>query len=162
MYFSTCGRTVAITVGVLGAACTALLVAAFTKQIELSSNEKYVLDATTDIHLASQLKYHAADIIQAAWLKFKYKRLGKGKLIRTHQRRLFRAIKALRDTQAEKLDLSVNAVSLLDVSKDVMKIKTTVKKMESNFSKLESLLNDIDQRTKVIYGSITESQDTPL
>ncbi len=162
LYCSSCGRGVSISVGILGAVCTALLVAAITKKIELSSNEKYVLDATTDIHLTSDLKYHAADIIQAAWLKHKHKRLGKSDIVRHQHKRLHRGIKHLRETKADKLDLSANAITLLDVSKDVIKIKATVKKMEYNFSKLESLLADIDQRTKAIYGSVTDSQDTAL
>ena len=153
--------------GVFGAACTALLVAAVTSKIELSSNEKYVLNATSDIQLSKDLKSRAAEIIQAAWCRYKFKKVGEHRLIRKHQRRLIKAIRALQESKAERLDLSANAVSLLDVSKKqssmsdnmaFIKLKQTqiesrVANIEDRFTGLENLLTEMNQRLSTLCDS---------
>ncbi len=150
--------------GIFGAACTALLVATVMSKIELSSNEKYVLNATTEIQLSKDLKARAAEIIQAAWLRYKYKKLGSQPRIRKHQRRLFKAISGLQEAKAEKLDLSAHAVSLLDVSKKQItmadnmsalklkqnQIENRMTNMEKRFDGVESLLAEINHRLKMI------------
>ncbi len=133
-------------------------------KIELSSNEKYVLNATTDIQLSKDLQSRAAEIIQAAWCRYKYKKLGDQPRIRKHQRRLFKAISGLQEAKAERLDLNAHAVSLLDVSKkqinmadsmSALKLKQTqiesrMANMEKRFDGVESLLAEINHRLKMI------------
>ena len=53
--------------GVFAAMCTALLIAAITQKIELTSNERFHLRTLTDIRLRENAKTAAAQIIQAAW-----------------------------------------------------------------------------------------------
>ncbi len=131
---------------------------------ELSSNEKYVLNATTALQLSKDLKSRAAEIIQAAWCRYKFKKLGRQRLIRKHQRRLFKAINALGEAKAERLDLSANAISLLDISKkqfamsDNMtlmrkkqtEIESRISSIETRFFTMEALLAEVNHRLKII------------
>ncbi|RUS91907.1 hypothetical protein EGW08_000309, partial [Elysia chlorotica] len=90
-----CGRGIAISVGVMGAGCTALIVAVIARKLELSRAEKHVHYFMMDTQLTKRLKNAAANVLRETWLIYRYTKLVKKvnvSKVRTHQRKFLQAI----------------------------------------------------------------------
>ncbi|XP_063928446.1 small conductance calcium-activated potassium channel protein isoform X4 [Zophobas morio] len=92
-----CGRGIAVSTGIMGAGCTALLVAVVSRKLELTRAEKHVHNFMMDTQLTKRLKNAAANVLRETWLIYKHTRLVKrvnpGR-VRTHQRKFLLAIYA--------------------------------------------------------------------
>ncbi|XP_049310590.1 small conductance calcium-activated potassium channel protein isoform X15 [Bactrocera dorsalis] len=92
-----CGRGITLTCGMVGAGCTALLVAVVSRKLELTRAEKHVHNFMMDTQLTKRLKNAAANVLRETWLIYKHTRLVKrvnpGR-VRTHQRKFLLAIYA--------------------------------------------------------------------
>ncbi|XP_067638124.1 small conductance calcium-activated potassium channel protein isoform X6 [Eurosta solidaginis] len=92
-----CGRGIAVSTGIMGAGCTALLVAVVSRKMELTRAEKHVHNFMMDTQLTKRLKNAAANVLRETWLIYKHTRLVKrvnpGR-VRTHQRKFLLAIYA--------------------------------------------------------------------
>ncbi|KAI5725919.1 hypothetical protein M8J77_021718 [Diaphorina citri] len=92
-----CGRGIAVTTGIMGAGCTALLVAVVSRKMELTRAEKHVHNFMMDTQLTKRLKNAAANVLRETWLIYKHTRLVKrvnAGRVRTHQRKFLLAIYA--------------------------------------------------------------------
>ncbi|KAL3317041.1 Small conductance calcium-activated potassium channel protein 2, partial [Cichlidogyrus casuarinus] len=115
-----CGRTIAISAGVMGSSCTALVVAVFARKLELSKAEKHVIHFMMENKLTKQVKYYAANVLRETWLIYKYTKLAKrvnASKVRTHQRKFLRAIHGLRQTKMDHRKVQESANTLVDLAK---------------------------------------------
>ncbi|TPP65124.1 Small conductance calcium-activated potassium channel protein [Fasciola gigantica] len=90
-----CGRAIALATGVMGSACTALIVAVFARKLELSKAEKHVIHFMMENQLNKKVKNYAANVLRETWLIYKYTKLAKrvdASKVRAHQRKFLRAI----------------------------------------------------------------------
>ncbi|EDX17131.1 GD16728, partial [Drosophila simulans] len=118
-----CGRGIAVSTGIMGAGCTALLVAVVSRKLELTRAEKHVHNFMMDTQLTKRLKNAAANVLRETWLIYKHTRLVKrvnpGR-VRTHQRKFLLAIYALRKVKMDQRKLMDNANTITDMAKEHM------------------------------------------
>ncbi|CAL1546072.1 unnamed protein product [Lymnaea stagnalis] len=117
-----CGRGVAITVGVMGSGCTALVVAVIARKLELSRAEKHVHYFMMDTQLTKRLKNAAANVLRETWLIYRYTKLVKKvnvSKVRSHQRKFLQAIHSLRRVKMDQRKLTENQSTLVDMAKNM-------------------------------------------
>ncbi|XP_076465722.1 small conductance calcium-activated potassium channel protein 2-like isoform X2 [Babylonia areolata] len=115
-----CGRGIAIAVGTMGAAVTALVVAVIARKLELSRAEKHVHNFMMDTQLTKRLKNAAANVLRETWLIYKYTKLVKkvnANKVRSHQRKFLQAIHSLRRVKMDQRKLMENQSTLVDMAK---------------------------------------------
>ncbi|KAL5110995.1 Small conductance calcium-activated potassium channel protein [Taenia crassiceps] len=143
-----CGRAISIVAGVLGSLCTALVVAVFAKQLELSRAEKHVIQFMMENALAKKMKHYAANVLRETWLIYKYTKLVKklnASTIRKHQRKFLRAIHGLRHVKLEQRKLQDNANTLIDLAKTQSIMNDTVSEMRIQHTRLQLRLDAIEE-----------------
>ncbi|XP_078618291.1 small conductance calcium-activated potassium channel protein 2-like isoform X1 [Branchiostoma floridae x Branchiostoma japonicum] len=114
-----CGRGIALITGIMGAGCTALVVAVIARKLELTRAEKHVHNFMMDTQLTKRIKNAAANVLRETWLIYKYRKLDRNHAkIRTHQRKFLQAIHQLRRVKMEKRKLSDQANTLVDLAKN--------------------------------------------
>ncbi|KAK6188233.1 hypothetical protein SNE40_004459 [Patella caerulea] len=117
-----CGRGIAIATGVMGAGCTALVVAVIARKLELSRAEKHVHNFMMDTQLQKRLKNAAANVLRETWLIYKYTKLVQkvhASKVRAHQRKFLQAIHSLRRVKMDQRKLTENQSTLIDMAKTV-------------------------------------------
>ncbi|KAI3381917.1 hypothetical protein SNEBB_010692 [Seison nebaliae] len=152
------GRIVCVMSGLMGAFCTALVVAVLARKLELSRAEKHVHNFMMDTALNKQLKNTAANILRETWLIYKYthlvKKISKAR-VRLHQRKFLRAIHRFRRVKLDQRKLTENANSLTDMAKVQNNIYETV----SNFSEFNAAINqrmgELENNVKMIQKQFT-------
>ncbi|KAJ0066168.1 hypothetical protein NL108_001402, partial [Boleophthalmus pectinirostris] len=89
-----CGKAVCLLTGVMGVACTAMLVAVVTKKLALNKGEKHVHFFMLDIQISKRIRHAAANVLRECWLLHRAN-LSKGNRgeHRRHQRCLLEAIR---------------------------------------------------------------------
>ncbi|KZC13046.1 Small conductance calcium-activated potassium channel protein [Dufourea novaeangliae] len=141
-----CGRGIAVSTGIMGAGCTALLVAVVSRKLELTRAEKHVHNFMMDTQLTKRLKNAAANVLRETWLIYKYtqkvKRVNPGR-VRTHQRKFLLAIYALRKVKMDQRKLMDNANTITDMAKTQNAVYEIVSDMSSRQNDLESRLEDL-------------------
>uniref|UniRef100_A0A0K2TYP9 Calmodulin-binding domain-containing protein n=1 Tax=Lepeophtheirus salmonis TaxID=72036 RepID=A0A0K2TYP9_LEPSM len=106
--------------GMMGAGCTALLVAVVSRKLELTRAEKHVHNFMMDTQLTKRLKNAAANVLRETWLIYKHTKLVKRvspSRVRTHQRKFLLAIYALRKVKMDQRKLMDNANTITDMAK---------------------------------------------
>ncbi|XP_036363670.1 small conductance calcium-activated potassium channel protein 2-like [Octopus sinensis] len=169
-----CGRTIAIATGVMGAGCTALVVAVIARKLELSRAEKHVHNFMMDTQLTKRLKNAAANVLRETWLIYKYTKLVKkvnASRVRSHQRKFLQAIHSLRRVKMDQRKLNENQNTLVDMAKGIgnagldpltrgiyisiphaqyqqtqVQIQELVTDMHSNQSSLEKRVTKLEER----------------
>ncbi|XP_008574920.1 PREDICTED: small conductance calcium-activated potassium channel protein 1 isoform X2 [Galeopterus variegatus] len=84
-----CGKGVCLLTGIMGAGCTALVVAVVARKLELTKAEKHVHNFMMDTQLTKRVKNAAANVLRETWLIYKHTRLVKKPdqaRVRKHQR----------------------------------------------------------------------------
>ncbi|XP_070102709.1 small conductance calcium-activated potassium channel protein 1 isoform X6 [Equus przewalskii] len=90
-----CGKGVCLLTGIMGAGCTALVVAVVARKLELTKAEKHVHNFMMDTQLTKRVKNAAANVLRETWLIYKHTRLVKKPdhaRVRKHQRKFLQAI----------------------------------------------------------------------
>uniref|UniRef100_A0A4W3H370 Potassium intermediate/small conductance calcium-activated channel, subfamily N, member 1a n=1 Tax=Callorhinchus milii TaxID=7868 RepID=A0A4W3H370_CALMI len=90
-----CGKGVCLLTGIMGAGCTALVVAVVARKLELTKAEKHVHNFMMDTQLSKRVKNAAANVLRETWLIYKYTKLVKKidhAKVRKHQRKFLQAI----------------------------------------------------------------------
>ncbi|XP_074651328.1 small conductance calcium-activated potassium channel protein 2-like isoform X2 [Tubulanus polymorphus] len=152
-----CGRTIAIATGVMGAGCTALVVAVLARKLELTRAEKHVHNFMMDTQLTKRLKNKAANVLRETWLIYKYTKLVKrvnASRVRTHQRKFLQAIHGLRRVKMDQRKLMDNANTLVDMAKTQSNIYEVVTEMHSNHSKLDDRVTKIESKLNTLQEQI--------
>ncbi|XP_048198519.1 small conductance calcium-activated potassium channel protein 1 isoform X2 [Perognathus longimembris pacificus] len=84
-----CGKGVCLLTGIMGAGCTALVVAVVARKLELTKAEKHVHNFMMDTQLTKRVKNAAANVLRETWLIYKHTRLVRKPdpaRVRKHQR----------------------------------------------------------------------------
>uniref|UniRef100_A0A8C9RYW5 Potassium calcium-activated channel subfamily N member 2 n=1 Tax=Scleropages formosus TaxID=113540 RepID=A0A8C9RYW5_SCLFO len=90
-----CGKGVCLLTGIMGAGCTALVVAVVAKKLELTKAEKHVHNFMMDTQLTKRVKNTAANVLRETWLIYKNTKLVRKMdhaKVRKHQRKFLQAI----------------------------------------------------------------------
>ncbi|XP_011505136.1 PREDICTED: small conductance calcium-activated potassium channel protein [Ceratosolen solmsi marchali] len=144
-----CGRGIAVSTGMMGAGCTALLVAVVSRKLELTRAEKHVHNFMMDTQLTKRLKNAAANVLRETWLIYKHTRLVKrvnpGR-VRTHQRKFLLAIYALRKVKMDQRKLMDNANTITDMAKTQNTVYEIVSDMSSRQDALEERLIGLEEK----------------
>ncbi|KAM6041558.1 small conductance calcium-activated potassium channel protein 1 isoform 3-T4 [Chlamydotis macqueenii] len=72
-----CGKGVCLLTGIMGAGCTALVVAVVARKLELTKAEKHVHNFMMDTQLTKRVKNAAANVLRETWLIYKHTKLVK-------------------------------------------------------------------------------------
>ncbi|XP_033749598.1 small conductance calcium-activated potassium channel protein 1-like [Pecten maximus] len=154
-----CGRAIAIATGVMGAGCTALVVAVMARKLELSRAEKHVHNFMMDTQLTKRMKNAAANVLRETWLIYKYTKLVKkvdGSKVRAHQRKFLQAIHSLRKIKMGQRKLLENQNTLVDMAKTQTQISDTVMEINSNQTSLERRVNKIEEKLAGLQGTLDQ------
>ncbi|XP_070504028.1 small conductance calcium-activated potassium channel protein-like isoform X3 [Chironomus tepperi] len=148
-----CGRGIAVSTGIMGAGCTALLVAVVSRKLELTRAEKHVHNFMMDTQLTKRLKNAAANVLRETWLIYKHTRLVKrvnpGR-VRTHQRKFLLAIYALRKVKMDQRKLMDNANTITDMAKTSNTVYEIVSDMSSRQDALEERLSGLEDKLQTL------------
>nr|XP_037874272.1 small conductance calcium-activated potassium channel protein isoform X3 [Bombyx mori] len=163
-----CGRGITLTCGMVGAGCTALLVAVVSRKLELTRAEKHVHNFMMDTQLTKRLKNAAANVLRETWLIYKHTRLVKrvhpGR-VRTHQRKFLLAIYALRKVKMDQRKLMDNANTITDMAKDPFLLQTqnTVYEIVSDMSTrqdtIEERLTSLEEKLTTLQEQVNSLPD---
>ncbi|XP_047231441.1 small conductance calcium-activated potassium channel protein 1b isoform X1 [Girardinichthys multiradiatus] len=115
-----CGKGVCLLTGIMGAGCTALVVAVVARKSELTRAEKHVHNFMMDTQLYKKIKNTAANVLRETWLIYKNTKLVKKidhARVRQHQRKFLQAIHQLRRLKMEQRKLTDQANTVADLAK---------------------------------------------
>ncbi|XP_051168825.1 small conductance calcium-activated potassium channel protein isoform X3 [Leptopilina boulardi] len=144
-----CGRGIAVSTGIMGAGCTALLVAVVSRKLELTRAEKHVHNFMMDTQLTKRLKNAAANVLRETWLIYKHTRLVKRvnpSRVRTHQRKFLLAIYSLRKVKMDQRKLMDNANTVTDMAKVQNNVHELVSDMSTRQTTLEERLVNLEEK----------------
>ncbi|KAG5672749.1 hypothetical protein PVAND_002846 [Polypedilum vanderplanki] len=148
-----CGRGIAVSTGIMGAGCTAFLVALLSRKLELTRAEKHVHNFMMDTQLTKRLKNAAANVLRETWLIYKHTRLVKrvnpGR-VRTHQRKFLLAIYALRKVKMDQRKLMDNANTITDMAKTQNTVYEIVSDMATRQDALEERIAGLEEKIQTI------------
>ncbi|XP_071649023.1 small conductance calcium-activated potassium channel protein isoform X3 [Temnothorax longispinosus] len=156
-----CGRGIAVSTGMMGAGCTALLVAVVSRKLELTRAEKHVHNFMMDTQLTKRLKNAAANVLRETWLIYKHTRLVKrvnpGR-VRTHQRKFLLAIYALRKVKMDQRKLMDNANTITDMAKTQNTVYEIVSDMSTRHDTMEERLEGLQNHLVGLEEKLTSLQ----
>lgn len=144
-----CGRGIAVSTGIMGAGCTALLVAVVSRKLELTRAEKHVHNFMMDTQLTKRLKNAAANVLRETWLIYKHTRLVtrvNPSRVRTHQRKFLLAIYSLRKVKMDQRKLMDNANTITDMAKVQNNVHELVSDMSTRQTTLEERLVNLEEK----------------
>ncbi|XP_074138093.1 small conductance calcium-activated potassium channel protein 2 isoform X4 [Sminthopsis crassicaudata] len=167
-----CGKGVCLLTGIMGAGCTALVVAVVARKLELTKAEKHVHNFMMDTQLTKRVKNAAANVLRETWLIYKNTKLVKKidhSRVRKHQRKFLQAIHQLRSVKMEQRKLNDQANTLVDLVKtqsimydmisDLNERSEEIdKRVITLENKLESLIGNIQALPELISQTITKQQ----
>uniref|UniRef100_A0A668TTW7 Calmodulin-binding domain-containing protein n=1 Tax=Oreochromis aureus TaxID=47969 RepID=A0A668TTW7_OREAU len=132
-----CGKGVCLLTGIMGAGCTALVVAVVAKKLELTKAEKHVHNFMMDTQLTKRVKNTAANVLRETWLIYKNTKLVRKMdhaRVRKHQRKfLQRVLSLLFQTQ--------NIME--DMEKRIALLETKLETLLSNLQALPGLISQV-------------------
>ncbi|XP_069796644.1 small conductance calcium-activated potassium channel protein 3 isoform X2 [Narcine bancroftii] len=180
-----CGKGVCLLTGIMGAGCTALVVAVVARKLELTKAEKHVHNFMMDTQLTKRIKNAAANVLRETWLIYKHTKLLKKidhAKVRKHQRKFLQAIHQLRNVKMEQRKLSDQANTLVDLSKmqtimydlitelndrgedlekQIVSLENKLEGLTSSLQALPSLIADTLRQQQHLAGSVTEAGSSP-
>ncbi|KAG5856422.1 hypothetical protein ANANG_G00007790 [Anguilla anguilla] len=148
-----CGKGVCLITGIMGAGCTALVVAVVARKLELTRAEKHVHNFMMDTQLTKRIKNSAANVLRETWLIYKHTKLAKKidhSRVRKHQRKFLQAIHQLRSVKMEQRKLNAERdvradVGLNDRGEDLerqmLSLEQRVEQLTAGFSALPAHLS---------------------
>ncbi|XP_073960434.1 small conductance calcium-activated potassium channel isoform X10 [Choristoneura fumiferana] len=157
-----CGRGIAVSTGIMGAGCTALLVTVASRKLELTRAEKHVHNFMMETQLTKKLKNAAANVLRETWLIYKHTRLVKrvhpGR-VRTHQRKFLLAIYALRKVKMDQRKLMDNANTITDMAKTQNTVYEIVSDMSSRQDSIEERLTSLEEKLTSLQEQVNSLPD---
>ncbi|XP_015784523.1 small conductance calcium-activated potassium channel protein-like isoform X2 [Tetranychus urticae] len=144
-----CGRGIAVTTGLMGAGCTALVVAVIARKLELTRAEKRVHNFMMETQLNKRLKNSAANVLRETWLIYKNSKLVQKvspSRIRNHQRKFLLAIYSLRKVKMDLVKLNDNTNTISDIAKIQTEVRDIVLDMNSRQEILEERIVVLEER----------------
>ncbi|XP_038077049.1 small conductance calcium-activated potassium channel protein 2-like isoform X2 [Patiria miniata] len=154
-----CGRGVSVITGIMGAGCTALVVAVLATKLELSRAEKHVHNFMMDTQLTKRLKNAAANVLRETWLIYKYTKLVKNvssRRIRKHQRKFLSAIHKLRKTKLDQRKLADEASTVVDMAKTQNIMFEMVSDMHATRSGIDERVSSLEQKLERLQTTLED------
>ncbi|XP_043833486.1 small conductance calcium-activated potassium channel protein 1 isoform X2 [Dromiciops gliroides] len=165
-----CGKGVCLLTGIMGAGCTALVVAVVARKLELTKAEKHVHNFMMDTQLTKRVKNAAANVLRETWLIYKHTKLVRKPdhaRVRKHQRKFLQAIhqaQKLRSVKMEQRKLSDQANTLVDLAKTqnvmydmVAELQGRSEDLEKRIAALETKLDTLGAALQALPGLITQA-----
>ncbi|XP_058870134.1 small conductance calcium-activated potassium channel protein 2-like isoform X3 [Acipenser ruthenus] len=152
-----CGKGVCLLTGIMGAGCTALVVAVVARKLELTKAEKHVHNFMMDTQLCKRVKNTAANVLRETWLIYKYTKLVKKidhARVRKHQRKFLQAIHQLRSVKMEQRKLNDQANSLVDLAKTQNVMYDLVSELQERSEDLDKRIGTMEDKLDSITGSL--------
>ncbi|CAH8856614.1 unnamed protein product [Trichobilharzia szidati] len=160
---TNCGRAISVLAGVMGSACTALVVAVVARKLELTRAEKHVHNFMQDNKFYKNLRHSAANVLRETWLFYKYTRLVKrvkpGR-VRRHQRKFLTAISRLRKAKDNQRKLKEDASSMVDLAKLQTSIYDTVNYIRADQTIFVQRLLAVEKCMASIQAYVNQMSDT--
>ncbi|XP_053286584.1 small conductance calcium-activated potassium channel protein 1 isoform X1 [Pleuronectes platessa] len=167
-----CGKGVCLLTGIMGAGCTALVVAVVARKSELTRAEKHVHNFMMDTQLYKKVKNTAANVLRETWLIYKNTKLVKKidhARVRHHQRKFLQAIHQLRRVKMEQRKLTDQANTVADLAKTQNMMYDLVSELQHRSeeldgrivaleAKLDSILLSVQSLPIVLSQAITKLQ----
>ncbi|XP_037626382.1 small conductance calcium-activated potassium channel protein 1b [Sebastes umbrosus] len=167
-----CGKGVCLLTGIMGAGCTALVVAVVARKSELTRAEKHVHNFMMDTQLYKKIKNTAANVLRETWLIYKNTKLVKKvdrARVRHHQRKFLQAIHQLRRVKMEQRKLTDQANTVADLAKTqnmmydlVVELQHRSEELDRRIvaleEKLDSILLSVQSLPVVLSQAITKLQ----
>ncbi|XP_056142417.1 small conductance calcium-activated potassium channel protein 3 isoform X4 [Lampris incognitus] len=153
-----CGKGVCLLTGIMGAGCTALVVAVVARKLELTKAEKHVHNFMMDTQLTKRIKNAAANVLRETWLIYKHTKLMKKidhSKVRKHQRKFLQAIHQLRSVKMEQRKLSDQANTLVDLSKMQSVMYELMSELNDRSEDLERQMLSLEQRVEQLTAGFT-------
>ncbi|XP_028718407.1 small conductance calcium-activated potassium channel protein 1 isoform X1 [Peromyscus leucopus] len=155
-----CGKGVCLLTGIMGAGCTALVVAVVARKLELTKAEKHVHNFMMDTQLTKRVKNAAANVLRETWLIYKHSRLVRkpdhGR-VRKHQRKFLQAIhqaQKLRSVKIEQGKVNDQANTLADLAKAQSIAYEVVSELQAQQEELEARLASLESRLDALGASL--------
>ncbi|XP_064030863.1 small conductance calcium-activated potassium channel protein 1 isoform X1 [Pogoniulus pusillus] len=148
-----CGKGVCLLTGIMGAGCTALVVAVVARKLELTKAEKHVHNFMMDTQLTKRVKNAAANVLRETWLIYKHTKLVKKidhAKVRTHQRKFLQAIHQLRSVKMEQRKLNDQANTLVDLAKTQNIMYEMVSELQERNEDLEKRLGALESKLEAL------------
>ncbi|XP_068276651.1 small conductance calcium-activated potassium channel protein 1 [Nyctibius grandis] len=148
-----CGKGVCLLTGIMGAGCTALVVAVVARKLELTKAEKHVHNFMMDTQLTKRVKNAAANVLRETWLIYKHTKLVKKidhAKVRKHQRKFLQAIHQLRSVKMEQRKLSDQANTLVDLAKTQNIMYDMVSELQERNEDLEKRLGALESKLEAL------------
>ncbi|XP_032171444.1 small conductance calcium-activated potassium channel protein 1 isoform X3 [Mustela erminea] len=152
-----CGKGVCLLTGIMGAGCTALVVAVVARKLELTKAEKHVHNFMMDTQLTKRVKNAAANVLRETWLIYKHTRLVKKPdqaRVRKHQRKFLQAIHQLRSVKIEQGKLNDQANTLADLAKTQNVLYDLMSELHAQHEELEARLAALESRLDALGASL--------
>ena len=152
---SYCGRGIAVLTGIMGAGCTALVVAVLARRLELSRSEKYVHDFVIDADLGKRLKNEAANVMKSGWFLYKLKKnKAKSSRILHYHRKLLQAVYNIREIKAAQRRLMDASVTLIEMGKSQVEVSAAIEAMKWRQLNLEEKVEGMEGKISLIYDKV--------
>ncbi|XP_049664871.1 small conductance calcium-activated potassium channel protein 1 isoform X1 [Accipiter gentilis] len=148
-----CGKGVCLLTGIMGAGCTALVVAVVARKLELTKAEKHVHNFMMDTQLTKRVKNAAANVLRETWLIYKHTKLVKKidhAKVRKHQRKFLQAIHQLRSVKMEQRKLNDQANTLVDLAKTQNIMYDMVSELQERNEDLEKRLGALESKMEAL------------
>ncbi|XP_035996929.1 small conductance calcium-activated potassium channel protein 1b [Fundulus heteroclitus] len=157
-----CGKGVCLLTGIMGAGCTALVVAVVARKSELTRAEKHVHNFMMDTQLYKKIKNTAANILRETWLIYKNTKLVKKidhARVRQHQRKFLQAIHQLRRLKMEQRKLTDQANTVADLAKTQNMMYDLVSDLQHRTGELDRRIVALEEKLDTILLGV---QSLPL
>ncbi|CAL8345164.1 unnamed protein product [Gadus morhua 'NCC'] len=144
-----CGKGVCLLTGIMGAGCTALVVAVVARKSELTRAEKHVHNFMMDTQLYKKVKNTAANVLRETWLIYKYTKLVKKidhATVRHHQRKFLQAIHQLRRVKMEQRKLTDQANTVVDIAKTQNMMYDLVSELQRRSENLDHRIAALEEK----------------
>ncbi|XP_041697667.1 small conductance calcium-activated potassium channel protein 2-like isoform X2 [Coregonus clupeaformis] len=155
-----CGKGVCLLTGIMGAGCTALVVAVVARKLELTKAEKHVHNFMMDTQLCKRVKNTAANVLRETWLIYKHTKLVKKidhAKVRKHQRKFLQAIhqaQKLRSVKMEQRKLNDQANTLVDLAKTQNVMYDLVSELQERSEELDKRIGMLEDKLDSVTGSL--------
>ncbi|KAJ8336365.1 hypothetical protein SKAU_G00375850 [Synaphobranchus kaupii] len=155
-----CGKGVCLLTGIMGAGCTALVVAVVARKLELTKAEKHVHNFMMDTQLCKRVKNTAANVLRETWLIYKHTKLVKKSdpaRVRKHQRKFLQAIhqaQKLRSLKMEQRKLNDQANTLVDVAKTQNVMYDIISDLQDHGEELDKRIGTVEEKLESIGRSL--------
>ncbi|CAI5662765.1 intermediate conductance calcium-activated potassium channel protein 4 isoform X2 [Oreochromis niloticus] len=157
---TNCGKAVCLFTGVMGVACTAMLVAIVTEKLALNKGEKHVHFFMMDIQISKRIRHAAANVLRECWLLHRAN-VTKGNRgeHRKHQRCLLEAIRVFRHLRLKQRKLRDYVSEMVDLPKMQMIMCDLSANWNNSYRELEQRILSMEQKLDELSRCFQQTSD---